>query len=76
MPLDDTSFNDEDRFERLIDSSNARLIADGEETVGPMEEQLIGELCDEAFMTIDEVVEFIKADRDSRAAQGIPSGAM
>jgi hypothetical protein len=67
---------DDDRFDRLIDYANAALKAAGEEAIGEGEEGIIADMCDDTFMTVDEVVDFIRADRTNRKATGLPSGSM
>lgn len=77
--FDDTSSRDDDgddRFEALIDAANAALSVASEEEIGWAEEDLIGDKCDDTFMTVDEVVAYIRGDRASRKELGIPHTAM
>lgn len=73
-PRDDGS--DDDRLDDLIAAANAALVAAGIEPIGEAEGGIVGDMCDDTFMTVPEVVEFIKADRANRVAQGIPGHAL
>lgn len=78
--FDDTSprdhGDDDERFDELILSADDLLDKAGEELLGEMETQIIGDICNDEFMTPEEVVDYVRGDRANRATMGIPSSAI
>jgi hypothetical protein len=73
---DGDSGDDNERFDRFLDEVDEALIARSQEAMGEAEIGLVEDMSDDEIKTVDQVVDFIIADRQQRAADGAPSGAI